>query len=167
MNLGLNFKEALKLLFPVQIRGAKNVAWIGALLAPMQSLNALFVVLATGIRYYLGFTGQVGNLEHLLNDQFDDTQRRIYITDPAGTYVFTTFVFNAIEQQPTATIYNTSEVSASATAVLRNLSEVFAAGIDFIVKIPVSLNTSAFKTKMGALINRFKQAGRTYSFENI
>ena len=165
-NLGLNFKEGMKTLIPIPIRGVKMVDWIGALLAPLQTLNDDFATWAGTTRYELKFTGQVVYIEHVLNDSFDNALRRIYITDPSGTFVLTVFLFNAVEQQAQTYYYNKAE-NSTANPVHRNLSEVFTTADDFIVKIPDSLNVPLTVAQMRKLINRYRAAGKRYSFSNI
>lgn len=167
MNLAVQFNQVCKYLLPLPIRYPRMEAWVGALLSPLQTLNAVFVAWAAGIRYDLGFTGQQANLEHLLNDLYDSTLRRIYLTDPSGVYVFTAAIFNANEAQPTSVVYNLSESGAANTAVLRNRAEVFVSGADFVIKIPSALNVSATTDRMKSTINKYKQAGKAYSFETI
>lgn len=164
-NLGINFKENLKYLVPLNVRGARFVAWLGSLLAALQSLNAAFKSWGDGLRYDLRFTGQVVYLEHVLNDQYDSALRRIYIADPAGSYSITTTLWNFIEAQTRTFFYNFSE--SQPAQVARNHSEVFVSGVDFVVKIPASLNVTLTLNRMRKLIDRYRLAGKRYTFETI
>lgn len=165
MNLKVDFKANFQYLIPLQVRGAKFVAWLGSMLAPLQSLNATFKAWGDGQRYNLQFTGQVVYLERILNDLFDNSLRRIYIADPAGQYAVTTFLWNRIEAQATTYFYNKAEAATAPT--VRNRSEVFVALTDFVVKIPASLNVTLTKNQMKKIINRYRQAGKQYIFETI
>jgi hypothetical protein len=161
MNFFLNFKEAFKYLIPAQIRGVKNVDWIGALLAPIQSLNVLFNEYVLGTRYDLSFNGQVVYLEHVLNDMFDDVSRRIYIDDPSGQQVYTPYVFNRVEQQPPLIVTNKSE--ALPTPFLYNTPELVVS-TDFVVNVPTSVLNATVQNQMKALINKYRIAGKRYTF---
>lgn len=165
MNLGLNFKAVFASLIPLSFRSAKITDWMGANLAPLQSLNETFADWADGIRYNVSFTGQVIYLEHALNDRYDSTLRRIYIEDPSGTQVLTTTLYNQIEQQAQTIMWNKAEAQPS--PIFRNLAEVFTTGDDFIVKIPSAINTTINQAKMRRLIDRYRTAGKRYSFSNI
>lgn len=164
MNVFLNFKEAFSYLIPGRIRGGKFKDWIGALLAPLQSLNVSFSEYVSATRYDLAFNGQVIYLEHVLNDQFDDADRRIYIDDPAGQQVFTPYVFNQVEQQPAIILRNKSE--AEPTPFLYNQPELVVTN-DFVVHVPVSVFSPTVETQMKALINKYRIAGKRYTFQTF
>lgn len=164
-NLGINFKEVSKYLVPLPVRGARFVSWLGTLLAPLQSLNATFKSWGDGLRYDLRFTGQVIYLEHILNDLYDPSLRRIYIADPSGSYSITTTLWNFVEAQARTFFYNFSE--GQPAPVARNYSEVFVAGVDFVVKIPASLSVTLTLNRMRKLIDRYRPAGKRYIFETI
>lgn len=164
MNVFLNFKEAFSYLIPGRIRSTKFKDWIGALLAPLQSLNLDFSQYVSTTRYDLSFNGQVVYLEHVLNDQFDAIDRRVYIDDPAGQQVFTPYVFNRVEQQPPLVIRNKSE--ALATPFLYNSPELIVTN-DFVVHVPVSVFNSTVEMQMKALINKYRIAGKRYTFQTF
>lgn len=166
MNLGLNFKEVFKYLIPFQIRGNRIVEWVAALLAPVQSLNVVFSAWAGGVRYFLAFNGQVVYLEHVLNDQFDASLRRIYIDDPGGTVIVTTYVHNKIEQQPTLYLYNVADADPN-NPIIYNTSEIYTSTDDFIVHVPAGVFSPTVQVQMSALINQYRIAGKRYSFQTF
>lgn len=165
-NLSLNFKEGFKYLIPLSVRKGRMVDWMGAALKPLQTLNGTFVAKASAIRYDLRFNGQVMYLERRLNDQYDPTNRAIYIDDPSGAYVFSFYVFNMIESQPTATVWNISEAKPP-QQYLRNLVELIVGFGDFVVFVPTAINTSNNQIGMRAIINKYRAAGKQYSFSSI
>lgn len=164
MNVFLNFKEAFSYLIPGRIRTTKFKDWIGALLAPLQSLNVAFAEYVSTTRYDLSFNGQVVYLEHILNDKFDDVDRRIYIDDPAGQQVFTPYLFNRVEQQPPLIIRNKSE--ALPTPFLYNVPELVVTN-DFVVHVPISVFNSTVEAQMKALMNKYRIAGKRYTFQTF
>jgi len=166
MNLGLNFKEVFKHLVPVPLRGERFVAWIGSLLQPVQSLNATFADEAEAIRYALKLNGQVIYLEHLLNDVFDPSLRRIYIDDPIDTQVITAYVFNKAEAQSPLYIYNKVE-AVNGLAVIYNKGELNNSTDDFIVHVPAADLTATAQVQMRFYINKYRIAGKRYSFQTI
>ena len=165
MNLGLNFRQVFKYLVPALIRGARFEAWIGALLEPVQSLNADFVADAASIRYYLRFNGQVLYMEHLLNDLFDNSLRRIYIDDPSDIQIITPYVFNKIEQQPAIFIYNKSE--GEDPVFVYTKSELGLGTDDFIVHVPAGIFDPTVEVQMSFYIDKYRIAGKRYSFETF
>lgn len=162
MNFGLNILQLVKGLIPLKIRGDRFMAWIGALVAPIQTLNVTFASLVDDLRYKQKFNGQVIYLEHILNDQFDPNGRDVYIDDPSE-YILENYIFNVSEDPQTLILYNKSE--GQPPLYLYNLDEV-AANNDFIVYVPDTITfNSAVEVQMRAIINRYRHAGKRYSFE--
>lgn len=167
INLGLNFKEVFKHLVPAPLRGERFVAWLGSLFAPLQSLNAQFADWGAEVRYDLRFNGQVIYLEHLLNDQFDSTLRRIYIDDPSGQQVFTPYVFNLVEVQPPLHLYNVADAKPiDENIVIRNTSELVVTD-DFVVHVPTGVFNATVEAQMSDLIDRYRIAGKRYTFQTF
>lgn len=167
MNLYLNFREVFQYLIPTWIRGEKFVAWLGAILEPVQTLNQSFADWASAVRYDLRFNGQVIYLEHVLNDQFDDTLRRIYIDDPAGQQIFTPYVFNKAEQQPPLYLYNVADaLDTEDNIVIYNVSELEVTE-DFVVHVPSGIFNPAAEVQMRGLIDKYRIAGKRYTFETF
>jgi hypothetical protein len=165
INLYLNFKEVFQYLIPAPIRGVRFVAWLGAMFGPLQSLNVLLFDKGAQIRYDLRFTGQVVSLEHLLNDQFDNTLRRIYIDDPSGQQILTPYVFNKVEAQPPLNLFNKADGKPIfEQIVLRNKVELLGTTDDFIVHVPTVIFSSAIESQMRFFIDRYRIAGKRYSF---
>lgn len=165
MKLNLDFKKVFIDFVAVKIRREKMTAWVEALLSPLQSLHDQFVLWHTKIRYDLSFTGQQVYLEHLLNDVYDDNSRRIYIDDPSGTVIFSNFIFNKIEAQPAKYIYNKSEAQPS--SFVYNKSEASVSTDDFIVYVPSTIFTNPVEIAMKQLIDKYRAAGKKYSFQTF
>lgn len=167
MNLLIAFREVFKHLVPLPIRGDKMVSWIGALMAPIQSLNYDFVSWGTDLRYELKFNGQVFSLENRLNDEFDNALRRIYIDDPSGQQIFTAYVFNEIEKQPPLSLYNKADnIAVLGNVIIRNKPELIVTD-DFVVHVPVAILNAANQIQMRAVIDKYRIAGKRYTFNPI
>jgi hypothetical protein len=160
MNVGLAFAVVMLHLVPLPIRGAKMSAWIGALMAPLQSLNNGLVTWVSAKRYAMQFNGQEMYLEHYLNDVFD-SQRRIYIDDPGGTVVLSDYVWNKPEVQNDLVIYNKSE--AAQTAIIENIAPVGKG--DFVVFVPTGIYSLAIEKVMRRHIDQYRIAGKVYTFQ--
>lgn len=168
INLGLNFREVFKHLIPGPIRGTKFTDWIAALLQPIQTLNEDFAEWGADRRYDLSFNGQVVYLEHVLNDQFDPVDRSIYIDDPAGTQIFTPYVFNVEEQQPPLYVYNVADgLDTDENLVFYNNSEIYTTDEDFIVHVPAGIFNPINEVLMRDLIDKYRIAGKRYDFETF
>ncbi len=139
-----------------------HLAWIKSMLAPLQSLNVRLVDFVEDVRYHMHLTGQVIYLEHYLNDLFDPAERRIYIEDDTPTLPVHLFnkadglsltIYNKADAEPPLFIYNAAD---------------FVSQFDFIVFVPSAISlTSTFTSQASAAINRYKQAGKRYNFENF
>lgn len=133
-----------------------------AFLKPVQDLNDDFVLFVAKSRREANFTGQVIYLEHLLNDEFDASQRRIYIDDGQAN-ILPPFVFNKIEQRPIY-LYNKSENQPK--FYLYNKSEYFT-NADFIVFVPNAILTASLVVEMERAVNYYKQAGKTFGIQGF
>lgn len=138
---------------------SRHLAWLRALMAPLSTLNVIFMTAVNDIRYRLYLTGQVIYLEHYLNDLFDPISRRIYIEDGNPTTSF--FLYNKADNVTDPVIYNKSE--AQPPVYITNRSEA-EDDVDFIIYIPFDLVTSqaTLEPKIKTSTNRYKPAGRRY-----
>jgi hypothetical protein len=140
---------------------ARHLAWLRALMAPMESLNAIFAAYVDDVRYRLSITGQVIYLEHYLNDLYDPLDRRIYISDGSPLLLF---LFNKADGQDAFVIYNKSE---SQTPVYLPNKEDTENNVDFIINIPYnSTTTPILLDKIRASTNVYKPAGRRYRIDD-
>ena len=64
------------LLLPALLRKPRLLAWLGALLAPLQQLYAAFLLYAEAARIELSYNGQVMVMQGMLNEGFDPDLRR-------------------------------------------------------------------------------------------
>lgn len=161
MNLKLDFKKVFVHFLAVKLRGEKMVAWVESMLTPLQSLHDQFSVWAYDLRYDLSFSGQQIYLEHLLNDVFDASERRIYIDDPLGTIQLSEYIFNKVESQPDKILYNKSE---GKKLIIYNRSEINVSTDDFVIHVP---STVFNQISMSRIVDKYRQAGKIYSFQTF
>lgn len=149
-------------LIPPHRQRPRHMAWVAALLQPVASLNGQFAAWATATRERANVTGQVASLEKFLNDLFDATERRIFISD--GQPAVPPFVFNKAENDALL-VWNKAENPAS--PFLNNAAE-FADDVDFIVNVPAALPlVPAIVSSIRAAVNLYRPAGRRYSLINF
>jgi hypothetical protein len=161
-NVLINWSAYAQYIVPFKLRGVRMVAWLTSLLAPLQTANAGFAAWAYAMRYNLTWNGQVIYLEHRLNDQFDASQRRIYIGDPVGAQVVPLYVYNKAEAQNNLIVRNKPEGNAP------HLDNKVMIGVDdFVVHVPTSAMSPAIEVIMRAVINRYRIAGVTYSIQTF
>lgn len=154
----INFSNLANKLLPPFLRRPRFTDWLKALLKPLQNLNTAFKEFMQRIIYKVGFNGQVCYLEHILNDYFDNSLRRIYIDDgssvPLQPYIYNKvenrvkYLYNKSESKPPLYLYNKNEYSGS---------------VDFIVFVPSSLLTAALEQQIRALVNQYRIAGKRFS----
>jgi hypothetical protein len=76
-----NIIALIKQYLPNILRKPKHIAWLSALLLPLQDLiDGLFIFVQLQQNEALK-TPQVGSIENILNKQFDPALRRIYISE--------------------------------------------------------------------------------------
>lgn len=153
-----------KSIMPFKLRNNTQDAWLSSLMQPIQTINTTFSELVKKHRYDLSFNGQVIYLEHIINDLFDTTLRRIYITDPTNAPNDNVYLTYIVEGQPPV---HTTYVSENEPGLFIEYASESINFVDFIVKIPTSINTPQVINKMRGVINKYKIAGKKYSIENI
>ncbi len=147
-------------LLPPALRKPRLLAWMRAVVAPLEVLTSQLVGLVDRSRYHLNLTGQVIYLEHYLNDLFDPSQRRIYIDD-AGP-ILPDFLYTRAEAQPLY-IYTMAE---NQPVTLYSRPD-FLGAFDFIVFAPGGLLTPETLTRLRAAVDHFKPASRRYDVQPI
>lgn len=149
-------------MLPSFLRKSRQVAWLKALLKPIDTLNADLVQFNADTRYALNFTGQVISLERLLNDKFDNSLRRIFIGDGNNTEVILartgSNALPATEQlayRTGASAYTGEDFNVFVTSQ-GGSNQLF----DFQVNIPTALVYDAGKLK--SYLTTYKRAGKKY-----
>lgn len=161
-NYSWDITKFVTYLLPSFLRKAKQIAWIKACLAPMNTLNADLVQFVTDTRYRLNFTGQVISLQRLLNDKFDNTLRRIYIGDGNNIEKFVARTGSNNPPAPEQKVFATGASSyAGEDFAIFATSETGSSELyDFTINIPSALTYNA--NTLNALVNIYKRAGRKY-----
>ena len=129
--------------------------------SPLQLNYNSFYQFYNDKKYELIFNGQVVYLEHLLNDQFDNVNRGIYITD-SPQFDDDVVLFNESENNEETVFYNESEGEPS--VVFYNEAEV-QTWPDFIVNVPSAVVFNEIKMK--AYLNKYKLASKNYIIQIV
>ena len=112
----------------------------------LQHSNDSLIALCDFIRDRLSFTGQVLSLEILLNNKFDNAQRRISILCLQNNFVEGLDIYNNAEVDPTpVTLYNNSESNPTPITLWNNdevqdPNSLF--GKNFSVQVPTDVPSS-------------------------
>lgn len=135
-------------LLPTLLRKPRLMAWLGALLYPVEKRHRSWLQMRADNLYKLEHTGQVGALTQALNDRLDPVLRRIYIAGSQHEHVY---LYMPAEKKPTylggCFLYRKVDYADS--------------GADFIVYVPQGI----FQQKwfaLTALIDFYKVASKRY-----
>lgn len=151
----INFDKLAILLLPTFLRKPTLVAYVQALLQPIDDLHYAWLQKRNEVDFYkLQHTGQVCRLRKVLNDQLDNTQRRIRIGN--GNAFKRSHIFTDAENKP----------KFLGTFFIRSKNEYENTGVDFVVFVPQSIiDQEPFK--LDYLIKFYKLAGKRYIIINI
>ena len=154
-NYTVSYSRLKDLLTPTFMRKPVVRAYLGALVRPVDTLYSLFMIFRRDTLYKLQHTGQVVFLQKVLNDRFDNTDRRIYITD--GIVNEPTHVYTHAEDKP---VY-------LGTRYIYTRAELAFKDVNFIVVLPAGMTLSAeARIRMKSLINYYKLTTKTYRIIN-
>jgi len=143
----VDYNALVKLLIPTQLRNAKMVSWLTVLINPVQYVYNAFMEQRYDNLYILNHSSQVVYLQAVLNDMFDNTLKRIRVTDPV--YKDPLYIYREAGGKPVY-IYRNSE---NLPQYLYTDAETVA-GYDFIVQVPAIVTYDPVYMK--ALIDRFR-----------
>lgn len=100
----VNWSRVIQAQLPQWMRRPKHISWLMALIAPVRALSGEFFQYRTRTLYDLSITPQTIYLERMLNDKYDNTERRIWIeTIDDNTQLY---LYNREELRPPMYIYN-------------------------------------------------------------
>jgi hypothetical protein len=107
--------------------------------------------------YDLQITPQICYLEKMLNDKFDNTQRRIFISD--GERKNDIYVFLRIENNPVyLRTYN-----EKSPIYLYSENEKGIVNYAFYVNLPVELNSTDTVNSVTVSVNKYKLVGKSFN----
>lgn len=145
----------MEMLLPPLIRQQFIIAFLSAVFKPLDTLQAEFYTYYSDKKYELTWNSQVIMLEHLLNDQFDNIDRGIYIEDAEQTP--NKFWFNVMDANEETYLFNDAE--SEDPYYLNNTSE-YDTDVDFIVNVPTGVVFSSDLMKY--FIDKYRCAGKRY-----
>lgn len=159
----MNFNLLTSQLLPSFLRKGKIVPMVRALVLPVQYLNNLLVKYRDFIEEDLAVTPQVCYLQRLLNTNFDKTERRIRVVDPANK--LHCYIFLKEEENPLY-ICDSSLNNTEEKATYLYLPADFAdRGYDFIVKLNGVKVSSNELQRIKSLLSKYKLVSKKYYIE--
>jgi hypothetical protein len=152
----INYEYLLLWLIPYFKRKPKLFSWLRALCSPVVTLYRLFLTARAADLYNLAHDSRVFSIQAVLNDRFDATERRIYITD--GFAFDRIYIFREDESKP---LY-------LASVPLYNPGDYGDTGVDFIVNVPLAISIGAQDLiQMTALVTAYKLASKRFLIYRI
>jgi hypothetical protein len=152
----IDFQKLALLMTPIFWRKSVFIDYINLFVEPLAVVHADFLRFREKEKYKVIHTGQVLLLEKVLNDSFDKSDRRIFISEEA---IFDPlFIYSTIENKP---VFLGTEYVNEKQA--ENVIEV-----DFIINFPIALkpnNSIAlinFENRIKAETNYYKLASKRF-----
>lgn len=148
---------------PVDLREFPELmAYLNIIAGPVVSVYNSLNLFRNLILYKLTITPQVCYLEKMLNNQYDNTLRRIYIED--GAQYEGQFVFQESEDQPLF-IYTEAEVDKPDVFIYTEGESSGVGSFDFVVYVPTAVSFDV--NEMSSLIRTFKLASKIFSIQTF
>ncbi len=156
----INYANLVSTLLPVRLRKPIQTAWLKALVSgSMLPLYNTFSSNRSNNLYFLSHCSQVCFLEATLNDNFDNTSRRIFISDmyiANQLYVYldieSYFDFIGLDSEIGSTSY-------SSPSWLYTGAEMSAATNGFIVNIPIIYSGVISSFRIRSLVDKYRLPG--------
>ena len=147
----INFNKLVVQLMPTFLRQPRMIAFISLFSAELTKLyNAWLIKKSQNDETWLRHNSQVCKLRKILNDEFDDIERRIKITD--GQLYDRQYIYTLGEKKP----------KYLGKLFIRQNTDYADTGIDFFVVVPVEINIEQNKYKLEAWVNRYRLASKRY-----
>lgn len=146
----INFNRLVVQLMPTFLRQPRMIAFISLFSAELTKLHNAWLIKKSADETWLQHNSQVCKLRKILNDEFDDIERRIKITD--GQFYDRQYVYTLGEKKP----------KYLGKIFIRQNTDYADTGIDFFVVVPVEINIEQNKYKLEAWVNRYRLASKRY-----
>lgn len=148
------YRYAVQML-TVDLRKIKLAQYVISLIEPIRITYNDFLQFRRQQLYEAEINGQTIKLKRVLNDTFDPVERRIYITN--GDYLSPPIFYDNYKNRPVI-FYNNGNSSNPAFYYNNRLGD--RANVNFYVHVPDSVFFD--KTRVRALVNKYKIFGRTF-----
>lgn len=154
----VDYKKLVLLLLPVKLRMSAVFSFVYACVSPVAYLHVQFKKFMADTNYKLVHNGQHCHLRGLLNDAFDPTQRRIFLSDVAGTHEPLLLYWRS--ENKAKRIYWRSE---NKEVILNRRGFGAVNGYDFVINVPNDLNlTTDDITRLRTLTDTYKLVSKRY-----
>lgn len=163
----IDFKKLANLLTPPFLRKDKLIDWLQVLLKPLEEVNGYFNLNRKDSIYKVTHNGQVYSLQAVLNDKYDNTERRIRIVDYFIRELI--YIYPEADNKP---VYIYPEDAIDVDPVYIFDESIFdEVELDFVVLIPIEYKPldaqelNILEIQIRSLINYYKLASKRYSIK--
>lgn len=156
----IDFYFLVQILLPAFLRKTITINLILVFISPIDKMKTDFYTFFNAKKYELNFNGQVIYLEHLLNDKFDSSLRRIYIDDLEQLPEY--YLSNQEESNEINYLFNQSE---GETPTYIYNQEEYDLDNDFTIYMPSGLVFDEMYLK--ALVNQYKTASKRFNIVQL
>lgn len=162
----INIGRLIKLSLPTFLRSNTTLAYLNAVYAPIKERYIAFTTYKNDAIYRVSHNGSITLLQKVLNDAFDNDERRIYIRNIEKTDIDRFYPFAANKEFG---FYDDGNVQKGFYYIFGNQS----GSADFTVHIPIEYQPQnanelqAYLIKVGAVINYYKLYAKKYKIEWI
>ncbi len=160
----VRFADLATQLLPSLLRRPRLVAWLAALLSPLEMLYQDFVAYQRATFRELAYSSQTLVFEGALNDQFDPYTRRIRIVNQEVE--LTPLYLNFRDENQPDEKFIGFTVEGRPFRYCYQYTE-FDTQLDFIVRVPSALRSPERTTQLNARINRFRYATKKYAIRYV
>lgn len=151
----VDFNKLILQLLPLMFRRPVWYAWMRSLVCPVKEKYTEFIAFRNDKLYQLQHNGQVFSMENVLNDRFDNGQRRIYITD--GLTKDRVYLYTRDENK-----------AAFLPKFIHNRADYADSGVDFIVWVPNAIVvTTEEMYEMRAKIDLYRADSKRYKVYRV
>jgi|GEM_PF-3230534 len=150
----IDLKKVALSLIPPHRRRKPLIQVVYSAIAGIKNVLSSLYEFEADLNYDLQFNAQVIYFEHVLNDQFDEITRLIYIEN---LYPEKEYVFNKVENRPPVYVFNKAENEAP--FYIENLED-YDYSFNYLIHCPVGI--SAQIDEIIELVEAYNLAGMTY-----
>ncbi len=151
----IDFNKFILQLTPDFLRRPVFIAFVKTLVYPIRELHEVFVAFRAEILYDLSHNGQTYSLENVLNDRFDNDERRIYISD--GLTKDRYYIYKRLEDKP-----------LFLPKFIHTRGDYGDSGVDFIIWVPNAIVITLEEMyELRAKVNKFKLDPKRYKVYRI
>ena len=156
----IDFKDFANKVNNYLFRQPLFTAMLDSWMQAMNQVNAELVILRDALGFKLRFNAQIIYLTEYLNQIYDPSLKRIFITNTAD--IVFTYWYNKIELQ--TPVYLSNDAEGAAPYYIDNLSEL-ASSIDYIINIPAAVTFDADKVR--SQVNQYNVAPKIYTIQTF